>query len=430
MNCRLSPFPKSLVFYVEGRGMELELLIERAKSGSVEAYTELVERFQEYVYSICLTQVRRRELAMEAAQEVFLKAFRALPALRDGASFRSWLKRLAINHCVDEIRRNRPHLVSSLEEMTDVGLARAMQMGNDEISMEDEISIYSSLIHVPPEDRRILTWHHLYGVKVDSIADALGISLGNAKKRLERARSRLRKEMEHMEHNLDRGERLSAKIADLISRPDLVNMPGHPIEKVWADIRQFFGGFTVIDGDEVIDNDKARRFFSKTHQSNVVYDETRSLRDQTTWTVLDYIKNHSGEPCRIITAGRVWRDVIEDESHLQMFHQLDILEMGPSAHEGDVITMGTDLIRHLLPNHKIRWELFDYSLVNRCWELGVDNGTRYEDIGAGGEFKPEILRQCGVDVSRFKAIGIGFGLERLAMIRYGIRDITAVQRSR
>jgi phenylalanyl-tRNA synthetase alpha subunit len=71
--------------------------------------------------------------------------------------------------------------------------------------------------------------------------------------------------------------------------------------------------------------------------------------------------------CRIFTAGRVWRDDEEDERHLRMFHQLDLLVLGPGVREG------------------------------------------------------------GVDGSRFSAVGFGLGLERLAMIRYGIDDIRTMR---
>jgi phenylalanyl-tRNA synthetase alpha subunit len=62
-------------------------------------------------------------------------------------------------------------------------------------------------------------------------------------------------------------------------------------------------------------------------------------------------------------------------------------------------------------------------LVKRCWALLVEKAGEYEGVGAGGEFRSDLMQKCGVDTSRFSVVGLG--LERIAMIRYGIDDIRA-----
>jgi phenylalanyl-tRNA synthetase alpha subunit len=87
-------------------------------------------------------------------------------------------------------------------------------------------------------------------------------------------------------------------------------------------------------------------------------------------------------------------------------------------------------MERLLPKKAIRWEVRNIELVKRCWVLFVEESGQYSEVCAGGEFRNDLIQRCGVDTSRFSAIGFGMGLERLAMIRYGIDDIRAVRLAR
>ena len=104
------------------------------------------------------------------------------------------------------------------------------------------------------------------------------------------------------------------------------------------------------------------------------------LRTQTTSAVLDYLKAHPDQPCRIITVGRVWCDEEEDESHLKMFNQLELCIMGPDIREGDLITLATELMQQLFPGKAIRWELSNFELVKRCWVLSVGESGKYDGV--------------------------------------------------
>jgi RNA polymerase sigma-70 factor (ECF subfamily) len=86
--------------------MDLTLLVERSKSGDTEAYGRLVERYQDYVFAICLAYLRQQDLARDASQEVFLAAFQNLWTLQQTSRFQGWLKRMAVNGWgVRKIRR-------------------------------------------------------------------------------------------------------------------------------------------------------------------------------------------------------------------------------------------------------------------------------------------------------------------------------------
>ena len=410
--------------------MDSTLLVERSKNGDTEAYGRLVERYQNYVFAICLAYLRQPDAARDASQDVFLTAFQNIRKLQDANRFQSWLRRMAINHCLDEVRRKRRFLISSLDELREEELLRSTRFParEDFDSVERETIIYMGLFFLKSQERKILTWHHLHDLGIAPIAEMLGVSVAAAKKRLERARTALKKEMESMDNKLTVGKGFSKKVVDLISRPDLATLSGSPIYEIWSEIKKLLPDFQVVEGDEIIERNRQPEVFKMNEcMASIVLDQNRALRTQTTTALLGYITKHPIMPCRIITAGRVWRDDQEDDRHLKMFHQFELLIMGPEVREGDIVAAGSDLIKQLLPGRAIRWELTDFDIVKRLWTVLVEDSGSYQSVGAAGEFRAEIIQGCGVDASRFSVVGFGLGLERLAMIRYGIRDIRAIQ---
>jgi RNA polymerase sigma-70 factor (ECF subfamily) len=406
--------------------MDQTPLVEKSKSGDTEAYGRLVERYQDYVFAICMAYLRQRDLAEDAAQEVFLAAFQGVRKLQDASRFQAWLKRMAINRCLDELRRNRKHLVSSIDELRESELLQSARLNSpmDDSSMEQELMVYTGLFLLESPERRVLTLHHLYGLGIPPIAEMLGISVAAAKKRLERARKALREEMTKMDAKLAIGKGFSKKVVELISRPDLVSTPGNPVYEIWSEIRKLLPDFQVVEGDEVIERGRHPEFFELGEGfMRIDLDKDRALRAETTSSVLEHLKAHPDQPCRIITAGRVWRDDEEDKTHLKMFHQLDICMMGTDVRQGDLLVLVTELMEKLFPKKAIRWELRNIELVKRCWVLCVEESGQFSEVCAGGEYRSEIVQRCGIDPTRFSAVGMGLGLERLAMLRYGIDDI-------
>ncbi len=405
-------------------------LVEKSRKGDTAAYGRLVERYQDYVFAICMAYLRRPDLAQDAAQDVFLAAFRGMGQLQAASRFQSWLKRMAINRCLDELRRKRKYLVSSLDELREKDLLQSAQLNTsvDDSSMKQDLMVYTGLFLLESPARKVLTWHYLYGLGIPSIAGMLSISVDAAKKRLERARKALREEMAKMDAKPPIGKGFSKKIIDLLNRPDLVTIPGNRVFEVWSDIRNLLPDFRVVAGDEVMERSGEQELFDLDEgYMRIDLDKNRALRTQTTSAILDYLKAHPDKPCRIMTAGRVWRDDEEDQRHLKMFHQLDLCIMGADAREWDLVALATDLMQRLLPGRAIRWEIAKLELVERCWMLSVGEPGKYEEVCACGEFRRDLIRHCGVDTSRFTAVGMGLGLERLAMIRYGIDDIRTVQ---
>src|SRR5881275_3068655 len=90
-------------------------LVERYLSGDMTAFDELMIRYERQIYRVCYRFVNNRDDAMDLAQEVFIKAFEHLANFRRESSMKTWLYRIAMNHCINHVKKNAREFV----EITD-----------------------------------------------------------------------------------------------------------------------------------------------------------------------------------------------------------------------------------------------------------------------------------------------------------------------
>src|SRR5688572_2122359 len=95
-------------------------LVERYTRGDMTAFDELMIRYERQIYRICYRFVDNREDAMDLAQEVFIKAFEHLPTFRKESSLKTWLYRIAINHCINHKKKNVREFVEVTETIGSV----------------------------------------------------------------------------------------------------------------------------------------------------------------------------------------------------------------------------------------------------------------------------------------------------------------------
>ena len=95
------------------------LLVARSQRGDVDAFNQLVLRYQQAVFTVVMRMLGDRDIAADVTQETFLAAFRAMPSFRGGSSFRAWLMRIASNQSCDHWRRTHRHPVDSLDSLID-----------------------------------------------------------------------------------------------------------------------------------------------------------------------------------------------------------------------------------------------------------------------------------------------------------------------
>jgi RNA polymerase sigma-70 factor (ECF subfamily) len=177
-------------------------LIAKIRSGDRDAYAELVRKHHAAVLGLCLSMLGSRSQAEDAAQDVFIKAYRSLDKFREDSSFSTWLYRIASNHCLDLLRQRSREKTDSLEALLDREGDHAQRLFFTEpttaLAPEDADLIERMLSRLPPEYRLILTLREVQGLNYKELTEALDCSLDAVKARLKRARRSLEEMGRHI----------------------------------------------------------------------------------------------------------------------------------------------------------------------------------------------------------------------------------------
>lgn len=167
-------------------------LVHAARAGDRRAFEALVQRFERPVFNLALRMLGRYEDAEDAAQDVFIKAHRALSAYDANRPFSTWLLSIAAHHCIDRIRRRRLQEVS-LDAMPPWRQPAARSIDpEDEAIYQDHASRVKAVLQKLPDDHRlvvVLLYWHDFGYA--EIAELTGESESAIKSRLHRARRQL-----------------------------------------------------------------------------------------------------------------------------------------------------------------------------------------------------------------------------------------------
>jgi len=174
-------------------------LIARFKQNDMSAFGEIVSKYQDKVYNLCRHMLRNADDAQDAAQDVFLKAYQALPKFQPEASLYTWLYRIATNTCIDY--RKKPIFESLLGDFGE-GERLIHDRASDAPSPEKlyqskqiDQALQEGLGKLSPKLRAIIILKEIEELSYEEIADTLEISMGTVKSRIARAREELRKLM-------------------------------------------------------------------------------------------------------------------------------------------------------------------------------------------------------------------------------------------
>jgi RNA polymerase sigma-70 factor, ECF subfamily len=201
----------SLTFRIKGKGKRRlssseKQLIQSACSGDAEAFSSLAQRFERRVYTLALYYTRDPTDAEDLAQEVWLKAYKALPSFRGESSFYTWLRQIMANTFLNHRRGGRLHRsehTTALEADVEVaegdrhGLlkerAHAVEEMYDQRILVERV--FQALGELTPQQRLIFLLKHREGMTYEEIAQTFGCSAGTIKKALFRAVTKLRQEL-------------------------------------------------------------------------------------------------------------------------------------------------------------------------------------------------------------------------------------------
>lgn len=164
-------------------------LIQAYQKGDARAFDTLYTRHLDYVYNVCLGVLANPDDARDATQETFLRVYRKADKFQARAAFSTWLYRVAVNTCVEQLRRRPKGTEFSLEDENvreiaddgpDVGMALEQAA--------DEAEIRRVVAELPPDYRLVLVLRYFQGLSYEQMVEVLGYNLGQVKVKLHRAR--------------------------------------------------------------------------------------------------------------------------------------------------------------------------------------------------------------------------------------------------
>lgn len=180
-----------------------ETLVRRAKRGDLQAYDELIKRYQQRIYATIYHMTSNHEDANDLAQESFIKAFQALGSFKGGSSFYTWLYRIAVNKTINFLkqRKNRTHmslndldfnaehdpdlmaLISNKTPRRDAGLTELQEKLN------------AALMKLSEPHRLVMVLHDVQGQSHEEIAKVMDCNIGTVRSRLFYARQQMQSEL-------------------------------------------------------------------------------------------------------------------------------------------------------------------------------------------------------------------------------------------
>jgi len=171
-------------------------VIRRCKRGEEEAFAQILERYRTPIYNLCYRMTRNPEDARDLGQEIFIKVFSLLERYDEEYAFSSWLFRIATNHCIDHLRRNRLRFLSLErdggydEEEAEIQIPDPGPPPDVKLQRREAVERLEEVIaELPPHYRVITLLRHDQELSYEEIAEVLDLPLGTVKARIHRARN-------------------------------------------------------------------------------------------------------------------------------------------------------------------------------------------------------------------------------------------------
>lgn len=227
--------------------------------------------------------------------------------------------------------------------------------------------------------------------------------------------------------------KLAAEAID-ISLPGRGQQAGnlHPVTRTMNRIEEFFGsiGFSLAHGPEVEDNyhnfealNIPEHHPARAMHDTFYFDADRLLRTHTSPVQVRVMEN-SQPPIRIICPGRVYR-CDSDQTHSPMFHQVEGLLIDENISFADLKGILHQFLQAFFEQDlKVRFRPSYFPFTEPSIEVDVDRGDgQWLEVLGCGMVHPKVLQMSGIDPEKYTGFAFGMGVERFAMLRYGVNDL-------
>ncbi|MFD2444743.1 RNA polymerase sigma factor [Bacillus sp. CGMCC 1.16607] len=164
--------------------------IKEVLEGDKQSYANIIDRYKNQLYATILRMTSNSQDAQDLVQEAFIKVYYQLAKYDGKGSFAGWLKRVAINHCIDEFRKNH-----QLRKQVNINEYIIENPNHPEIILlkkEEERQIKSLIHTLPEEERMIILLRFVNELSYEEISELLGITVSNVGIKLYRAKKKMR----------------------------------------------------------------------------------------------------------------------------------------------------------------------------------------------------------------------------------------------
>lgn len=173
-------------------------LVRAAQKGDTDAFEELVARHRDKIYARAFSMLRQEDAAIDLSQEAWVKGWQRLAQFQGESSFATWITRIVINLCLDELRKQKRHRTESIEEMDEESGGVERQMPAITINPTERLErgelrqrIDRALDQLSHEHRTVLVLHEFEEMEYKEIAKTMNCSIGTVMSRLFYARRKL-----------------------------------------------------------------------------------------------------------------------------------------------------------------------------------------------------------------------------------------------
>ena len=176
-------------------GMDERELIVRAGRGDAYAFEQLMTAQESRMYAVALRMCGNREDAQDCLQEAMLRVYRAMSSFKGQSSFSTWVYRITMNSCLDELRRRKSRTATSLDAMLENGFAPSDESDTPEqnsLRNEQRRVMERAITNLSEDMRAAVVLRDIQGCSYEEIAQALSANVGTIKSRISRGREKLR----------------------------------------------------------------------------------------------------------------------------------------------------------------------------------------------------------------------------------------------
>lgn len=189
--------------------MEESKLIQRASGGDAAAFNALMGAHERRMYAVALRMCGNPEDAQDCLQEAMLRVFRAISGFKAQSSFSTWVYRITMNTCLDELRKRKSRPNTSLDGLLDAGWSP--QDGGESPeghAMRREMGrkLQAYIGELPEDMRAAIVLRDVQGYSYDEIASMLDANVGTIKSRISRGREKLREKISARPELFDRAD--------------------------------------------------------------------------------------------------------------------------------------------------------------------------------------------------------------------------------